>query len=322
MLADSRHRATVVIPTQDRADLLPLTLRTVMEQVPPAEIVVVDDASRDATLELLRDYEVTVVTNAGPAWGAAGARNVGLERVRTEYVAFVDSDDLLRPGALARLTAALDDAPDAPFAFGSGLAAHAHPRRGWRPEGLIAPLRSELAPPACCSLYVRNYVPSSGALVRTEHARAVGAYDVRRDHSEDLDFWLRLCRLGEPVHVPEVLVVYRRHRGNRYGAELAHDATTAITGLADDDPILMPCRAERVGALLCEETLEGAKRGHVRSVFKAWHRALTGDVDTVRVLRGCARHFDRRRRAGAVGRSLWEQSPLLRGWLAEHGSRR
>jgi glycosyltransferase involved in cell wall biosynthesis len=319
--AGARTRVTVVIPAHDRGDLLRLTLDSVLEQAPQPEIVVVDDASRDDTAELLGAYDVTVVTNRGPAWGAAGARNAGLERVRTAFVAFVDSDDLLLPGALARLAAALDGAREAPFAFGCGLAAHLEPTQGWEPEGLIAPLRSELAAPACCSLYVRNYVPSSGALVRTEQARAAGAYDVERKQTEDLDFWLRLCRLGDPVYVPELVLVYRRHQGNRYGAELALECTNAITGMADADPRLMACRPERLGAVLCEEALEALKRHRLRSVFDAWRRAHGADPDTPRVLRACARHFRRHRRAGALGREVWEGSPELRAWLAVSGSR-
>jgi GT2 family glycosyltransferase len=318
--AQARTRVTVVIPAHDRADLLRVTLDLVLEQAPRPEIVVVDDASRDDTAELLGGYDVTVVTNRGPAWGVSGARNAGLERVGTEYVAFVDSDDLLRPDALARLTAALDRAQTAPFAFGCGLAAHLDPTHGWEPDGLIAPLRSELAASACCSLYVRNYVPSSGALVRTEHARAAGAYDIERKQTEDLDFWLRLCRLGDPVYVPELVVVYRRHHGNRYGAELALEATNAITDMADADPRLMDCRPERLGAVLCEEALEALKRGKPRSVFDAWRRALGAEPETSRVLRACARQFRRHRRAGAVGRDVWERNPELRNWLAVSGS--
>ena len=318
--ANARTRVTVVIPTHDRCDLLPVTLDRVLDQVPQPEIVVVDDASRDDTPELLSHYDVTVVTNGGPAWGVSRARNAGLERVRTEYVAFVDSDDLLRPDALARLTAALDRAQEAPFAFGWGLAAHLDPTHGWEPEGLIAPVRSELATPACCSLYVRNYVPSSGALVRAERARTAGAYEIERRQTEDLDFWLRLCRLGDPVYMPELVVVYRRHQGNRYGAELALEATEAITALSDADSRLTAYRPERLGAVLCEEALEALKRRKARAVFRAWRRARAGDPATWRVIRACARHFRRHRRAGALGRKVWEESPELRTWLAVNAS--
>jgi hypothetical protein len=121
--------------------------------------------------------------------------------------------------------------------------------------------------------------------------------------------------------VPELVVVYRRHRGNRYGAELALEATNAITGLADADSQLMACRPERLGAVLCEEALEALKRRRLRSVFDAWRRARGADPDTPRVLRACARHFRRHRRAGALGREVWERSPELRAWLAVSGSR-
>jgi hypothetical protein len=163
-------------------------------------------------------------------------------------------------------------------------------------------------------------VASSGALTRTAQARAVGAYDVDRKQTEDLDFWLRLCRLGEPVHVPSLVVVYRRHLGNRYGAELAVEATAAITRLAETDRRLLACRPDRLGTVFCEEALEALKQRRLHPVLEAWRRARSGDPDTPRILYSSARHFRRRRQAGALGHRVWEETPQLRSWLTEVGS--
>src|SRR4051812_31835494 len=127
---------SVVVPTFNRAELLDHTLRSLEEQTtPPAEVVVVDDGSTDATAEILAGREVTVVRNPDGGWGPARARNAGLGRVSTDYVAFVDSDDLLLPDALERLRALLESDPDAPFAYGCALAVSRAENGSWRHQG-------------------------------------------------------------------------------------------------------------------------------------------------------------------------------------------
>ena len=82
---------SVVIPTHNRAGLLAETLETVFAQEErDFEILVVDDGSTDETPEVLKRYagriEVLRQENRGPA----AARNLGIERARGHYVAFLD----------------------------------------------------------------------------------------------------------------------------------------------------------------------------------------------------------------------------------------
>ena len=96
-------RVSVIIPTYNRADLLPATLASIRAQtLPPAEIIVVDDGSTDATPALLAaapDLRPIRVRNGGDLV----ARNIGLAAATSPYVAFCDSDDLWRPEFLATM---------------------------------------------------------------------------------------------------------------------------------------------------------------------------------------------------------------------------
>lgn len=98
--------ASVIIPSYNRANLLPFTLEAVLLQtVPPREVIVVDDGSRDDTLSMLARYrhavQVIPITNAG----SIVARNVGLLAAKSPIVAFCDSDDLWRPNFLEKMAA-------------------------------------------------------------------------------------------------------------------------------------------------------------------------------------------------------------------------
>lgn len=69
------------------------------------QMIVVDDGSTDRTLEILKRYLVDerIVVISQKNQGAAAARNKGIENVSSKYLMFVDSDDILEPGAIQRL---------------------------------------------------------------------------------------------------------------------------------------------------------------------------------------------------------------------------
>ncbi|WP_158932533.1 glycosyltransferase family 2 protein [Acidisphaera sp. S103] len=97
---------SVVIPSYNRADLLPLTLDAVLAQtIQPREVIVVDDGSRDDTFALLVRYQPRVRVIAIENSGSIVARNVGLRAAAGTLVAFCDSDDLWRPDFLERMRA-------------------------------------------------------------------------------------------------------------------------------------------------------------------------------------------------------------------------
>jgi N-acetylglucosaminyl-diphospho-decaprenol L-rhamnosyltransferase len=101
----------VVIATRDRRNRVLATLGrvTALPERPP--VVVVDDASCDGTARAIAERfpEVDVVRLPRPR--GASARNVGVERLATPYVALLDDDSWWVPGALPRAAAALDAQP-------------------------------------------------------------------------------------------------------------------------------------------------------------------------------------------------------------------
>lgn len=106
--------ATVVIPTYNRAGLITRAVTSALDQdTSPAEIIVVNDGSTDNTVEVLAALSDRIrVVNQENAGGAA-ARNAGVEAAASEWVAFLDSDDVWLPDHLSRLIAARDESNDA-----------------------------------------------------------------------------------------------------------------------------------------------------------------------------------------------------------------
>jgi hypothetical protein len=108
-------RVTVVIPAWgEYADLVPAAAASVRRQAIDAHVLVVDNASARP----VRAPSGCELVRSDVRLSRGEARNLGLAHVHSEYVVFLDADDLLVPGALPRLVAALDARPDAPAVVG------------------------------------------------------------------------------------------------------------------------------------------------------------------------------------------------------------
>lgn len=97
---------SVVIPSYNRACLLPDTLDAVLAQtLPPSQVIVVDDGSHDHTMAVVAGYAPRVTAVRIDNSGSIVARNTGLRLATAPLVAFCDSDDLWRPDFLGRMAA-------------------------------------------------------------------------------------------------------------------------------------------------------------------------------------------------------------------------
>lgn len=202
----SRHaaapRVTVVVPTRNRAQLLPRAIDSVLRQTYPHwELVVVDDASTDETIEVVRSRasldDRVRCRPLGTRAGAASARNVGIHEARGELVAFLDDDDEWLPEKLERQVAALDAAPagvdlvHSAF-FESDADGNEHVVGEFSPRG----------GEAHAVLLRGNILGLSTIVVRRSLLERVGGFDERLPRLQDWDLWIRLAALTRFAFVP------------------------------------------------------------------------------------------------------------------------
>ncbi len=100
----SAPQVTIAIPSRNRAQLLGLTLQSILAQSVPLEVLVVRTAGDRVvpTVPEVNDPRVTVLACPESSRGAAGY-NVALEHVRTPWLVFWDDDDLMFPESLRSL---------------------------------------------------------------------------------------------------------------------------------------------------------------------------------------------------------------------------
>lgn len=203
----------VVIPAYDAAWSIRDTLRSVQSQTHRAlRVVVVDDGSPEDLRPVvgpLMEEDPRIALVRQPNAGLAAARNRGLAEADTPFVAFIDSDDLWHPDFLARLVAALEAEPGAPFAY-------AHSLRFDRDNRVLPLARWAFEPRHdLVGLLALNTVGSGSASVfRTEAIRAAGGFDpsLRERDAEGAEDWklsLRLAARAPPVLVDDYLAAYR-----------------------------------------------------------------------------------------------------------------
>jgi GT2 family glycosyltransferase len=196
-----QFRASVCIPTRNRADLLRLTLESLDRQcVDPDrfQVVVADDGSRDGTIDLLRrlraNYELKWTRLTGRGSGAA--RNAAARAADHEVLIFLDDDQITSPSLVhAHLETQERDGVvivqgDYPLAA------------GWDRDGA-----SLLFERSRRFAFARVETPASLAFhlwggnfsVRRETWRQIGGFDEDLPRSQDLDFGLRAADLGVPT---------------------------------------------------------------------------------------------------------------------------
>jgi N-acetylglucosaminyl-diphospho-decaprenol L-rhamnosyltransferase len=257
------------------------------------EVILVDNASTDGSLATARsDHPALVVVETGSNLGFAAGANRGAARARGDVLVFLNPDARVEPGAVERLTAALDGDTAAGIA-GGGLIDDAG---RWQPAAAhfrpVAHLLCDTTPGRLAARrrrapYAVDWVYGTFMAARREIFARLGGFDERYFlYGEDLDLCYRARACGvRTVHVP--------------AARAAHGAN-------------LSARA-RFGPAREAEVVMGELR------FYAWRRGA-GEVRCYRVLAtlkfgvraALAAALGRRGAAasyGAVVRACWEFNP-------------
>jgi glycosyltransferase involved in cell wall biosynthesis len=234
---------TIVIACFNYGRFLPEAVASCLAQEPRPDVIVVDDGSTDppthAALEALPD-SVRVIRQVNG--GAASARNAGLRASDTRYVAALDADDRLAPGALALLRSALDEA-------------HARDRRvgfAYGHQRFFGGMSGEMRmPPYDPYKLLHRHLIGPTALTLRALLDDTGGWDPAFLTYEDWELWLAALAHGwYGVRVDAVAHEYRRHpdgklladrrvyREFRRQAKVKHAALYARSGeLARDSPL-------------------------------------------------------------------------------------
>ena len=214
-------RTAVVIPCFNDGGFVGEAVASLRDEE-PHELVIVDDGSTDeATIERLRELEsegIRIVRQANG--GLAAARMAGVHATAAPYIYPLDADDVLAPGALARLADAMDANPQAAVAYGDvemfGAASN-----------FFDNSTTQLDP--WLITYISN-IPGTSMVRRTALLEA-GGWQLNEGGYEDWDLWMAMAERGfRGVYAPGMQFRYRISADGRMWSDAMskHDRLHAL----------------------------------------------------------------------------------------------
>lgn len=224
-------KVSVIVPIYNRSEWLPLCLSSIKKtNYPNLEVVAIDDASDDKSIEVLRDWvaehsfkESVVICQHPENRGVAAARNTGIAQATGEYLCFLDPDDVFTPDRFERCVNILNQnsVVDAvvervDLLFESDMFEQAWGKNPhiYSTSGKVKPeefLRAALIDRTC-------YLHTPGLIFRRSLLSKTGIFDENIEIGEDYHFWLRVASTGyiSIGKTDSPIAFYRRHKGNTW----------------------------------------------------------------------------------------------------------
>lgn len=235
---------SVVVPTYNRADCLRDTIASVLAQtVPPSEVIIVDDGSRDHTAQVCREFPPPVRYLHQQNRGCPAARNAGIRAAIGEYVALLDADDVWEPTKLEVQLTLHAVHPDIGWSATNHLTTDGHNRPLPGIQGFARDLpafeAARLEPDAFFStdmaraefeaaggrhtaftgdpfelLFFGNFILPSSVMLRRRLVERVGLFDESLRCAEETEYFHRFGAVSFLGVVMTPLVRWRRGQAN------------------------------------------------------------------------------------------------------------
>jgi len=239
-------RVSVIIPTYNRARLLPKAINSVLNQsYKNVEIIVIDDGSNDDTKLVIAPYVNKIRYLRTDHRGAAHARNTGMRTATGKYIAFLDSDDTYRPYKLAIQVPFIEVHPEIGMVctefsgdYDNGYVEEYHMRnyhpiwieKGWRYEDVFtekgkftSDCTDDSIPYYIGDIFqyvlMSTILPSNTALFPRAILETVGLQDETIRSGQDYEFIVRICKHYRVafLNIPTYILLYHgKQLSNRY----------------------------------------------------------------------------------------------------------
>src|SRR5438552_8047267 len=199
-------KVSLIIPTHDRPHLLPRAVESARAAGRDVEIIVIDDASTDETAEVCRNLNNIKYVRVERNQGVAGARNIGIFRSTTRYIAFLDDDDLRLPGSLDIQVEALEANPEAGFVCGAMIMAD----QDYQPTGEVVRPRHPGGDAFWELLELDFPVMPLCTVIRKQCLLRAGLLNRHISGIDDWDIFTRIAELYPIRVIEESVGIYRQ----------------------------------------------------------------------------------------------------------------
>jgi glycosyltransferase involved in cell wall biosynthesis len=204
-------RFSVVIPLYNKESFILNTLQSVINQTfSDFEILLINDCSTDNSLKVaqaVKDPRIKHIQHSSNK-GLSASRNTGIKSAQSNYIAFLDADDLWKPNFLTKIDFLINTFPDATLYAtkyevllkGDKLITHDFHIKSFKNYGIIPNFFES-------NLNQSMYYPSC-LCVKKDVFEDVGYYNEEVSYSEDIDFNIRAHAKHKMAYWDEALVTY------------------------------------------------------------------------------------------------------------------
>lgn len=233
------HYIDIIIPCHNCGKFLEHTLQSLWIQkgdFTVAKVLIINDSSSDTytneLLELLAtDSRLRILQNNGKR-GAGAARNVGLRESHSEWVMFLDGDDVLPPNSIERRIEVINEYPDIGWIGGdiTSMDEAGMPedesffRSRPRPRDALRSAWSSCNAtifPRPVEMFIGVCVTSIGAsLVRRRLIEDIGGFSEELWQAEDYQLWIKLATIADFAFIPQTLLLYRQHADSTMASDI------------------------------------------------------------------------------------------------------
>jgi glycosyltransferase involved in cell wall biosynthesis len=198
-------KISIVTPSYNQATFLPSTIRSIRDQnYPNMEYIIIDGGSHDGSVDIIRQYEKFLTYWVSePDRGQSDAINKGWKRVTGDIVGYLNSDDLLLPGSLDRVSAFFEKNENIDFIYGNAIYINESGETIGRLHGYPFDLH--------LLLLRKITIPQPAMFFRKSILDDIGYLDENLHYSMDFDFWLRTAKHHTLEHIPHDLAAMRLH---------------------------------------------------------------------------------------------------------------
>lgn len=237
---------SIVTPSFNQVAYLEKTMLSVLNQdYPRLEYWVMDGASTDGSVEIIQSYASRLA-----GWlsekdrGQADGVNKGFARATGEIVGWLNSDDLYTPGAIASAVRIFEEHPQASFVFSDvdsideqGRVFNQMHYGAWGLAELMA----------------LNIIGQPGVFMRRQVLEEAGFLDLSYNYLLDVQLWLKMASLAEPVYAPGQVWAQARMHAQAKNIAAARNFAPEAMRLAEwicSDPRFAPLNEKMQGQIL------------------------------------------------------------------------
>lgn len=229
-------QVSIITPSYNQAQFIGATIASVLSQAVDLEYFIIDGGSTDGTVDILRaqtDPRLHWVSEKDS--GQANAINKGLARATGEFITFINSDDVLLPGAMAFALEYFTAHPQADLIYGDVNLVDA--------AGGLLRVSPSVPYSLPAALTGAMTVMQQGSVWRRRVTERIGGMDERLHYVFDAEYWLRAALAGFDVrYVPGVRAEFRMHGASKSVSQARRflDDWAGVFERAFADPALPP----------------------------------------------------------------------------------